>query len=63
LVVAARNPHPLSPDEDAVLLAEARLQVTDQQDPPFWLADFEVIAYRKDWPGALVPAAGPSQRT
>jgi aryl-alcohol dehydrogenase-like predicted oxidoreductase len=58
LVEAAKDPRPLTPEEDAVLLAEARRQVVDQDDPPFWLADFEVIAYRKDWPGAMVPTAG-----
>jgi aryl-alcohol dehydrogenase-like predicted oxidoreductase len=53
LVVAARDPRPLTAHEEATLLAEARRQVVDQQEAPFWLADFEVIAYRKDWPGAI----------
>ena len=57
LLDAAADPRPLSPEEEATLMAEARLQVVDMQDdPPFWLADFEVIAYRKDWAGSLVPA-------
>lgn len=58
LVAAARDPRPLTAREDATLMAEARRQVVDQQEAPFWLADFEVIAYRKDWPGAIDAVAG-----
>ncbi|HWE64133.1 MAG TPA: aldo/keto reductase [Chloroflexota bacterium] len=57
LAAAAGDPRPLTPEEEAVLMAEARPQVVDQQDAPFWLADFEVIAYRKDWPGAIAAPA------
>jgi aryl-alcohol dehydrogenase-like predicted oxidoreductase len=57
LIATARDPQPLSPEEHTVLMAEARAQVVDQTEAPFWLADFEVIAYRKDWVGAMpVPA-------
>jgi aryl-alcohol dehydrogenase-like predicted oxidoreductase len=57
LLAAAQDPQPLSPEEQAVLMAEARAQVVDQTEAPFWLADFEVIAYRKDWVGSMpVPA-------
>jgi aryl-alcohol dehydrogenase-like predicted oxidoreductase len=53
LLAAARDPQLLLPEEQAVLMAEARAQVVDQNEAPFWLADFEVIAYRKDWVGAM----------
>jgi aryl-alcohol dehydrogenase-like predicted oxidoreductase len=53
LVAAAQDPQPLSPEEQAVLMAEARAQVVGQQEAPFWLVDFEVMAYRKDWAGAM----------
>jgi aryl-alcohol dehydrogenase-like predicted oxidoreductase len=52
----ATDPRPLTEAEDEALFAEARRHVVDQQEAPFWLADFEVIAYRKDWPGAHVVA-------
>lgn len=52
LAEAAVDPQPLSPTEEEILFAEARPQVVDQQDFPFWLADAEVVAYRKDWIGA-----------
>jgi aryl-alcohol dehydrogenase-like predicted oxidoreductase len=55
---AAADPRPLSPDEEEALFAEARQHVVDQQEAPFWLADFEVIAYRKDWPGAHIGISG-----
>ena len=58
LAAAAMNPSPLTPDEQATLFAEARVQVVDQQEPSFWLADCEVIAYRKDWVGANFTASG-----
>lgn len=54
LADVAADPRPLSAEEEATLLADARLQVVDQQAPAFWLSDCEVIAYRKDWAGAHV---------
>jgi aryl-alcohol dehydrogenase-like predicted oxidoreductase len=53
LVAAAQDPQPVSPEEHAVLMAEARAQVADQTEAPFWLVDFEVMAYRKDWVGSM----------
>jgi aryl-alcohol dehydrogenase-like predicted oxidoreductase len=53
LAAAARDPRPLTALEEQALMSEARRQVVDQQEAPFWLADFEVIAYRKDWSGAI----------
>jgi len=51
-VEAARDPRPLTPEEREALLALARANLHGKENPPTWLADTEVIAYRPDWVGA-----------
>ncbi len=55
LADVATDPRPLSAQEEEALMTEARSHVADQEEAPFWLADFEVIAYRKGWVGAHLP--------
>ncbi|GAC1437184.1 MAG: aldo/keto reductase [Chloroflexota bacterium] len=55
LADVAADPRPLATAEEQRLMAEARRHVADQEEAPFWLADFEVIAYRKGWAGAALP--------
>lgn len=55
-LATARSPLPLTLAEEDVLMREARLAVSCETDPPFWLSDMQVIAWRAGWSGAQFPA-------
>lgn len=48
----AQNPAPLSEVELATLTAAARIEVVGRENPPYWLTDHEVLAYKEGWVGA-----------